>query len=48
MYDSDYENEELEPRVRYTFIVTEEDYEDEDLQEPRPWDASEIFFRIEY
>jgi len=29
--------------VKYSFIVQEEDYEDE---EPQPWDQSEIFFRI--
>ena len=38
--DSD---EEIEPRVKYSFIVQEEDYEDE---EPQPWDPTEIFFRI--
>jgi len=39
------EEEELEPRVKYSFIVQEEDYEDE-YDEPRPWDPSEIFFPI--
>jgi hypothetical protein len=45
--DSD---EELEPRVKYSFIVQEEDYETEDEEDSnesvKPWDPSEIFFRI--
>ena len=40
--DSD---EELEPRVKYSFIVQEEDYETED-EDVKPWDPSDIFFRI--
>lgn len=48
--------EELESRVKYSFIVQEEDYEteDEDSYESdsddeidvQPWDPNDIFFRI--
>lgn len=46
--ESDQEEEELEPRVKYSFIVQEEDYEDESDSESavHPWDPSDIFFRI--
>jgi hypothetical protein len=40
------ELEELDSKVKYSFIVQEEDYEDEEYEEPQPWDPSEIFFRI--
>jgi hypothetical protein len=45
----DSEEEELEPKVKYSFIVYEEDYEEEiedDQDEVQPWDPSDIFFRI--
>jgi hypothetical protein len=53
----DSEEEELEPKVKYSFIVYEEDYEEEDPDESRsdsaddqgevqPWDPTDIFFRI--
>ena len=48
--------EELKPRVKYSFIVQEEDYETEDESDPdesdpedievQPWDPTDIFFRI--
>jgi hypothetical protein len=48
--------EELKPRVKYSFILQEEDYEteDEDPDESdsdeeidvQPWDPNDIFFRI--
>ena len=46
--------EELESRVKYSFIVQEEDYETEDESdesdseetEVQPWDPTDIFFRI--
>ena len=48
--------EELKPRVKYYFIVQEEDYETEDESDPdeldseetevQPWDPTDIFFRI--
>lgn len=56
--DTESDQEELEPRVKYSFIVQEEDYEDEgesgtDSDEEsderltvKPWDPSDIFFRI--
>jgi len=37
--------EELEPTVKYSYIIQEEEYEDED--EPQPWDPNDIFFRIQ-
>lgn len=45
----DSEEEELESKVKYSFIVYEEDYEEEvedDQGEVQPWDPSDIFFRI--
>ena len=49
----DSEEEELEPKVRYSFIVYEEDYEEDDPDESlcdsdevQPWDPTDIFFRI--
>ena len=45
----DSEEEELEPKVKYSFIVYEEDYEEEkedDQGEVQPWDPTDIFFRI--
>ena len=46
----DSEEEELEPKVKYSFIVYEEDYEEEDSDEYHsevvPWDPTDIFFRI--
>jgi hypothetical protein len=42
--EEDEELEEFESTVKYSFIVQEEDYEDEDYEEPQPWDPSEIFF----
>jgi hypothetical protein len=45
----DSEEEELEPKVKYSFIVYEEDYEEDDpgdSDEVQPWDPSDIFFRI--
>ena len=56
--DTESDQEELEPRVKYSFIVQEEDYEDESESESesdsealpksevQPWDPSDIFFRI--
>lgn len=41
--DSD---EELEPKVKYSYIVYEEDYEEEEDDQVKPWDPSDIFFRI--
>jgi hypothetical protein len=54
----DTDSEELEPRVKYSFIVQEEDYEteeesgtdsDSDIEsvDVQPWDPNDIFFRIE-
>lgn len=47
------DDEELAPKVHYSVILQEEDYEDEDSpreSDPRPWDPSESpnFFRIQY
>jgi hypothetical protein len=39
------EQEELEPKVKYSFIIQGEDYEEE-FDEPQPWDPTDIFFRI--
>ena len=56
--DTESDQEELEPRVKYSFIVQEEDYEDESesmsesdsealpKSEVQPWDPSDNFFRI--
>lgn len=56
--DTESDQEELEPRVKYSFIVQEEDYEDESESESesdsealpksevQPWDPSDNFFRI--
>lgn len=55
--DDDTDEEELVPKVHYSVILQEEDYEDEDEdsrsesdQGPRPWDPREppVFFRIQY
>jgi hypothetical protein len=48
MEPEDSYEEELEPKVKYSFIVYEEDYEEEenDKDEVQPWDPSDIFFRI--
>lgn len=40
-------DDELEPRVKYSYIVYEEDYEeDEEDNQVKPWDPTDIFFRI--
>ncbi len=46
--DPEESEEELESKVKYSFIVYEEDYEDEDQDEVQPWDPTDIFFRIKY
>jgi hypothetical protein len=44
----DSDEEELEPKVKYSFIVYEEVYEEDSDEEVEvvPWDPTDIFFRI--
>ena len=49
MYDIDEEieeEEELEPRVKYSIILEKDDYESEEEEDPVPYSEKDSFFLI--